>query len=385
MVTPPPEGPPRVRPDDLGIGRLFDAILDAVVVSDAQGRVVLWNRGAEAIFGYASEEAVGMPVSVLVPSHLRARHTQGMARFAATGRGPLLDARVAVELPALRKDGQEIHVELTLATLEEPDGRYALALIRDVTDRVRLRGELERRSLLLQRSNEALAQANDSLTAFTYVVSHDLKEPVRAIDTYLRVLKEDHGDRLPDDARDLLTRALLATDRLGALLRGLLELSRVDRAGLQSQRVTLHEVLQSEACRGSYEVLLGERGGVLDTDDASPAVQAPPSMLCQVLGNLVLNALKHNPSPAPRVRVTGAETADGYVEVRVEDDGPGFPPDFAQKFNQPADGVHAGTLRGGFGLLIARRAAERMGGRLWVDKSETLGGASVRFTVPRAP
>jgi PAS domain S-box-containing protein len=370
-----------VTPSQLGIGVLFDAIRDAVVVADEHGSILLWNDGAAGMFGWTREEAVGRNVLMLIPEGYRAQHNAGIARYAATGHGPLVDTRMPIELPALRKDGREITVELTLAPVENVGGRYALALLRDVTERVRLRRDLERRGEDLERSMKEVSRVNDSLTAFTYVVSHDLKEPVRAIDTYLRILREDHGSALSPDGADLLSRALVSTDRLGALLRGLLDLSRVDRELLDAKSLALGEVLASETCRAAYEGLFRERGAALEVAPGIPDVLASPSVLCQVFSNLLTNAVRHNPAAAPRVRVDARRIENDCVEVVVEDNGPGFPLGFMERFN----GGVPPSLRSGFGLLIARRAVERLGGHLLLGSSPVLGGAAVRFTAPAAP
>jgi PAS domain S-box-containing protein len=116
-------GPP-VSPSDFGIGRLFHRIRDAVVVAEATtGRIVLWNPAAETLFGYSTEEALGLSVEMIVPRRLRARHRAGIARYAATGYGALIDSVHALELPALRKDGAEITVELSLRPRQELSSR----------------------------------------------------------------------------------------------------------------------------------------------------------------------------------------------------------------------------------------------------------------------
>ncbi len=134
-----------VRPEDLGIGRLFERVRDAVVVAEAaSGRVVLWNPAAEEVFGYPTPEALGMRVEELVPGHLKARHRVGITRYGRTGRGPLVDSRAFLELPAVKKGGGEIVVELSLNPIEAEgaagadaagEGRYVLAILRDVTRR----------------------------------------------------------------------------------------------------------------------------------------------------------------------------------------------------------------------------------------------------------
>ncbi len=127
-----------LQPQDFGIGQLFWRIREAVIVGDAEsGRIVLWNPAAEALFGYAATEATGRLIEVLIPEDLRPRHRAGLARFKDTARGAVVDAGVAVELPALHRTGRTLTIELTLSRLDSPPagGRFVLAIIRDATAR----------------------------------------------------------------------------------------------------------------------------------------------------------------------------------------------------------------------------------------------------------
>ncbi len=159
-----------VEPNDLGFGRLYWAIRDAVVVGEAtSGRIVLWNPAAEMLFGYQATEVLGRPIEILVPDALKERHRAGIARYAIIGEGTLIQAGAPVELPALRKDGGEIMIELTLSPIEDVDstGRYVLALVRDVTERKR--AEAER--LALERERAARTAAEEAATTLARLQS----------------------------------------------------------------------------------------------------------------------------------------------------------------------------------------------------------------------
>lgn len=161
---------PAATPEMFGFGRLYYVIREAVIVGDAErGTVALWNPAAESLFGYTSGEMVGKPISVLVPPNLRPRHEAGLARVAATGHGPLVDGGGAVELPAVRRDGVQITIELTLAPLTDipGSGRFVLALIRDVSLRVRRRERLE----AALRAARLLATAPDGRQALRQLLA----------------------------------------------------------------------------------------------------------------------------------------------------------------------------------------------------------------------
>ena len=137
-----------MRPRDLGIGGLFEKVRDAVIVAEAETQqIVLWNQVATAIFGYSTTEALGLHVEALVPEHLKDQHRAGIARYAKTGHGPYIDSHRPLELPALRKDGREIYVELSLSPIgpvdgENDDKHFVLAIVRDITERKQAEEEI---------------------------------------------------------------------------------------------------------------------------------------------------------------------------------------------------------------------------------------------------
>jgi diguanylate cyclase (GGDEF)-like protein/PAS domain S-box-containing protein len=121
--------------------QLLENVSDAVVVVDASsGRIVLWNAAATKIFGYSSSEARHHSWTVIVPERLKAQCEAGMARYRDTGHGPYIDSHVVLDLPAVRRDGEEITIEIALSPISlshnmENHGRLVLAIIRDVTER----------------------------------------------------------------------------------------------------------------------------------------------------------------------------------------------------------------------------------------------------------
>jgi signal transduction histidine kinase len=132
-----------------------------------------------------------------------------------------------------------------------------------------------------------------------------------------------------------------------------------------------------------YQERLAERGGKLDVAvEPGAFVLATPAAIAQVFGNLIVNAITHNPSQTPEVRVRCVEPSRPSMRAfAVEDNGKGFPPAFIERFRHKAS-VPSSTRDGGFGLIIARRALERLGGSIDLDASQDLGGALVRVELP---
>lgn len=140
-----PTRPPTCRRTealDLGIGALFGMIHEAVVVMDPTTEcITLWNKAATQIFGWQEEEAIGLNINALVPRHLRKAHRRGVDRYNKGYEGTYVDKDSLIELPAVTKDGHNIRIEFSLNTIHpkaEPDRRYVIAIIRDITRRKRL-------------------------------------------------------------------------------------------------------------------------------------------------------------------------------------------------------------------------------------------------------
>lgn len=115
--------------------RIVEGAADAIIFADREGVIHLWNAGAEAIFGYRAEEALGQALDLIIPPSLRERHWEGYRKVMATGASRY--GRRLLSVPALRKDGERISLEFSILLLKDPGGEVsgAVAILRDVTER----------------------------------------------------------------------------------------------------------------------------------------------------------------------------------------------------------------------------------------------------------
>jgi adenylate cyclase len=140
------------------LGAILDSAADAVVCADEEGRIVLWNPAAERILGYEAAEVVGEPLTVIIPERFRSAHNEGLTRVSGGGERHLIGR--TVEIAALRKDGTEVPVELSLSTWTTNEWRFYSGILRDITAR-------KQAEEALGQAREALEEKNQQLEALS--------------------------------------------------------------------------------------------------------------------------------------------------------------------------------------------------------------------------
>ena len=375
---------------------IVETVREPLLILDESLSVVSANAAFYRNFKTDPERARGRKIHDVGNGELDASRLTPLLREVLSKRIPIDDLEVDYAPPdigsrTLLVNAREIANPMHDGAQAPAASRRILLAIQDITQRKMaerrlaeiaedLEERVQERTSQLEEANRVLRVANESLDAFTYVVGHDLKEPTRAVENLLSVIEADHGDSLPPEARDLLAKSRAANRRLSSLVTGLLAFSRASRVEATTpQAISLDEILRSEDCRTRYWQRLEERGATLEYPDPKMAVHAHPAAVSQILGNLVENAIKHNPTPRPWVRVRAHPLPGGkLVEVVIEDNGPGFPADVV------AGLAHMTTTTRGFGLTIAKRSTELQGGLLWLEQRPA-GGGVVHFTLPAPP
>lgn len=216
------------------------------------------------------------------------------------------------------------------------------------------------------------------LESFSYSISHDMRAPLRAMQTYARFLDEEYRAQLEGDGRVYLSRIIAAADRLDRLIRDVLDYSRIAREDLPVEPVDLNELI--DELLGTYPQFRGLdiRAGAI------PRVCGNRAALTQCFSNLLGNAVKfQREGVAPCVRITG-ELAGQCVQVRVSDNGTGIPAEARARVFDMFYQVNARNGGTGIGLSIVRKAAERMGGRVAVEETSERGSTFL-LELPRAP
>lgn len=285
------------------------------------------------------------------------------------------DRGMAREILLRSIDGQENWVLLseTLSTVGHEiviDGT-----MEDISDRKKQEAEIRQLTETLeQRVLERTAQleeANQQLEAFSYSVSHDLREPLRVIEGYAQAILDDFSSE--PIAQGYLQRIIVGTQRLETLIQNLLTYSQLSREDIPLQPLSLATVIQEVLAQ--LEPAIAEQQATITVTDSLPAVQANYATLIQVITNLLSNAIKFvPPNVQPQVQIR-AEERENQVRLWVEDNGIGVPLEFRDRIFQVFDRLHGSDIYPGtgIGLAIVRKGIERMGGRVGLEALSNQG------------
>jgi PAS domain S-box-containing protein len=357
----------RMRPEDLGIGKLFGKIQDAVIVADAKTqRIIIWNPAATKMFGYSASEALEFRIEELVPEPLKARHRAGMARYAGTGHGTFIDYDRLLELPALRKDGEEIRIELSLSPIGpvygrgDGDGRFVLAIVRNITDRKQAEEEI--RSL-----NRTLEELRNLVGKFVVTQEEEQRQVAYELHAGLAQVAAAHLQ-----LQAFSSRYPAETQRSQSDLERAMELVRWTIADARRITTNLRPTALDDfglAAAISLEIQrLREDGYLIDYEVGINDKRLPPRVetaLFRVVQEALANVRKH--AQTRRVQIELGLQGD-EIRLEVRDYGCGFDTGRASAGSRPGEGVS---------LTEMRERVTLLGGELKIDSKPGTGTSLV--------
>jgi PAS domain S-box-containing protein len=341
---------------------LLEAAPDAMVIVDCNGEIVLMNKQTENLFGYTREELLGRPVEVLMPDRYRHRHPQHRAAFFEEPHVRPMGA--AMELWALRRDGTEFPVEISLSPVPTQGADLVTAAIRDVTAR--------------KRAEEALRESDLLKTTLLRAASHEFRSPLTAITAAGEATAWPRLD--PERRRELASIIVGEAGRLSRLVTNLLDLSRLQAGVAEPRRVRCSA---APVIAAALEQVPGDTQMFeVSTDLDLPGIRADPTQLELAFANLFENVRRFAGDHPVQVH---AQASQGRLVVRIADQGPGVAEIDRERIFEPfyrgANGErrHAGP---GLGLAIVKGFVEANGGRVFVEPTAPERGATFVVELP---
>ena len=368
----------------LSLDLLLRTIPSGLFLVDCDQRIVYWNPEAERITGFMASEALGRHCSFL--SGIPCGTVCGL--FEPNFSKPIIGSRCSI----LTRDNRRIVLLKNVDYLRDAKGRIigGVESFTDVTELSDLKESLRKqaadleetvrmRTRELEAERTQLREANRELDAFVSTVSHDMRVPLTPIIAYADFLRTQYCDCLDVQAREMLGEIETQGNRLLHLLEDLLELARLGHLPDQEAPVDTTAVAGEVAAEFSEKML---RDKIELRLDPLPCLHIPPTLIFQLLLNLIGNALRYGAPAGSRVEVGGSAGRD-YLQLFVRDHGPGIPGgEEARLFDPFYRGSTAkGTVGTGIGLAIVRKIVRLYGGRIWVEETPG-GGATFRMEFP---
>jgi PAS domain S-box-containing protein len=356
---------------------LIESVKDySILMLDPVGRVVSWNAGAQRIEGYSAEEIVGQHFSrFYLPDDVAAGEPARELEMAQ------LKGSVENEGWRVRKDGTLFWADVIIAAMYGPRGELGgySKVTRDITERKRAEEEVRALNESERRHATQLEVVNKELEAFSYSVSHDLRAPLRGIDGFSLALMEDYGDKLDQEAKNLLNRIRAATQRMAGLIDDLLQLAFVTRSEMRTEAVDLSELANGviAECRKRDP---DRRVECVVQDNV--VAHGDSRLLHLVFENLLGNAWKFTGKTQDAKIEFAAQIENGNSIYLARDNGAGFDMAYSEKLFGAFQRLHAASdFPGvGVGLATVQRIIRRHGGRVSAQ-GEPGKGAMFSFTL----
>jgi two-component system cell cycle sensor histidine kinase/response regulator CckA len=343
------------------------SIGDAVIATDADGRIAFVNPAAESLTGWSMAEAAGKPageVFRIIHEHTRAAVEDPVHKVLKAGKR----VGLANHTRLLRKDGTEVSIDDSAAPIRDEKGHIqgVVLVFRDITGQ--------------KRAQAALERSNRELEQFAYVASHDLQEPLRSIVGFLQLLQRRYGDQIDEKGRHFIEQSVKAGYRMQSLIRDLLTLSRVDTEGAVFEPTDLNPIVKN--ILDNLQSIIKEKNADIGCAEL-PNLPIDASQIQSLFQNLIMNAVKFNQSPKPMIAI-GCQEHDNFYHFFVKDNGIGVSFEFRERIfvvfqRLHTDREYPGT---GLGLALCKKIVQRHGGSIWVE-SQPGQGSTFYFTLPK--
>ncbi|WP_395094498.1 ATP-binding protein [Armatimonas sp.] len=376
------KGSPAASPlagSDIFLNALVESSHDAVCVINENGKIITWNRSAEAIYGYGQAEAQGLEADLLVAHDSRESFKKAVDLLEDANKPRTLD------IYGVRKDGSAFPIEVVLASWkDDASGEKRCVLITsDVSER--------RQAEAMRRDKEAAEEANRAKSQFLANMSHELRTPLNAIIGFSEILHDRTFGELTPKQERYVGNILSSGRHLLQLINDILDLSKIEAGRVQLDYAAFSPLTAVRTVDNLVKALLQKKNITLDIEGGTtlPPLIADQAKFKQVLYNLISNAIKFTPENG-KVTVTLATAGNGsLLQVDIKDTGIGIKKEdqdrIFREFEQ-VDNSYSRQQQGtGLGLALVRKFIEMHGGRIWVSSAGEDQGSTFSFTVPFGP
>lgn len=376
------------------LSQIIESAHDGIISIDLNGYIKTWNKAAEKILGFKKEEIVGKHMSCIANCS-EEEYDNRLAMLVA------IHGEKNYEVKRRHKLGYEVDIISSTFPLRDDFGKIIglCGIFKSITKEKQLQNllhekieQLAKANLVLSRkrealkalnkqlyiSNQALEEKNKDLKSFTYIASHDLRSPIRAITNLSEWLLEDLGDKIPISSQRHLLALKTRAQRMEKLLDDLLTYVRVGSEKIEPEEVNTHELIQD-----TIKIIDKPQDFMINVRGHLPIFITHRVPLQQIFYNLINNSIKHHHSPQTGEINISYSSSEYFYHFTVQDNGPGIPPAYHKKiFNKFETLKSKDEVEGsGIGLAIVKKLVEKYGGTITIH-SNGKDGSSFTFSWP---
>jgi len=359
---------------------VFESIAFGIIIVDREKTVKDINPAALELIQQCREDVVGSTCHRYICP-------ENVGSCPVLDKGDLLDRR---ETFIVRADGQKVPILKSVVPIEIEGEECLIESFVEITERKQAEGTLEKQARELESAYSELELANQNLeeqigelNMLLYTMSHDLKAPAVSLQGFSSLLIAEYGDCVGDVGSMYLDRIQTNSERIGNLIERLLELFRIGRMKIKEEPIDITALLRNVTRDLSSR--FEDKGIKILVMDRIPMVNCDRAMMSQIFTNLISNASKYigEDNGNPTIEI-GYEERDNYHMLHIKDNGIGIDERYHEKIFQILQRLNDIKTEGtGIGLTIAKKAVEKIGGRIWVDSARGKG-TTMYFTVPKA-
>jgi PAS domain S-box-containing protein len=349
---------------------------DAIIASDLNWSINSYNNAAQNIYGFTADEVIGkIAEDVLLTDFVGSSKREFLLALKYKGSW-------SGEVVQKRKDGTFVPILSSLSINRDNQGNAIgyLAVNRDITERKKREEIIGKLNVELEQNLMELEMTNRELESFSYTISHDLRAPLRAIDGFTQILKEDYIANFDSEAIRLMDVVMSNAKKMGQLIDDLLHFSRLSKQEIIKTDVNMQAIVESTIAdfKNSQPDL-----AVTFKINSMPNAKSDISTIKQVWINLISNAIKYSSTkPNPKIEIGYIDKIDVGVYF-IKDNGVGFNMNYYDKLFGVFQRLHNDEFDGtGVGLAIVQRIIQKNGGKVWAD-AKVNKGATFYFSLPK--